>query len=65
MSDDPADLLSTQQINFSYAKMHATAARALTHDPWSFDAFFPENHREYPHKLYTARNRVPKAPESW
>jgi len=33
MSDDPADLLSTQRINFSYAKMHATAARALTRDP--------------------------------
>jgi len=29
-SDEPADLLRTQRINFSYAKMHATAARALS-----------------------------------
>jgi len=30
-------------MNFSYAKVHATAARALTRDPLSPDGSFPEN----------------------
>jgi len=33
MYDELADLLHAQQVNFSYAKVHATAAHALMHDP--------------------------------
>ena len=29
-TNESADLLNTQRINFSYAKVHVTAARALT-----------------------------------
>jgi len=32
-SDEPADLLRTQRINFSYVKIHAIAARVLPRDP--------------------------------
>jgi len=31
-NSDPADLSGTQRINYSYAKMHKTAARGLTRD---------------------------------
>jgi len=54
-----ADLIYMQRINFSYAKAHATAAHALRNlraTTLSFDASFPENHREYPYKPYIARN---------
>jgi len=33
--------------------------RALMHITLPFDAFFLQNQREYPHKLYTARNCSP------
>jgi len=52
MSNEPTDALCTKQMKFSYAKVHATAARALMHDPtWLFDASFPENPHKYPHTL--------------
>jgi len=32
-SNEPADLLCIQRINFSYVKIRAITARALTYDP--------------------------------
>jgi len=54
MSSEPTDLL--QIINFSHTKMHATAARALTHDTTIVWWLFSREPFEYPQKLYTARN---------
>ena len=52
-SNESADLLRTQRINFSYANMHALGWRATR---LSFDASFLENPCEYLHELYTTRN---------
>jgi len=51
-SDDLANLLRTQQINFSIWQQHV----GWRTTPLSFDVSFLENPCIYPHPLYIARN---------
>jgi len=54
--------IRTQRIDFSYAKMHATAARGLTRDPTVFWRPFSREASEYPHKpVPVPETRVPVA----
>jgi len=52
MSDDSTNLLRTERINFSMRQQHMRWHVT----PLSFDVSFLENHCEYLHKLYIARN---------
>jgi len=65
-SNESADLLRAQRINFSYARYmpHQNVVWGAT--PLSFDASFLENPCEYPHTLYSARTYmiVPKLYDS-